>query len=136
MKTIIAGSRSATERDVTAAVDDCPFAADISEVICGCCTGADRHGWQWARNNNLPVRYFPAWPDQYDWADEVKTKGEVIVYPNGCYIKGKASGIFRNIAMSQYGEALIAVPAESSRGTIHMIDIAKKRKLQVSVWKI
>lgn len=41
MKTIIAGSRSATAHDVSMAMNDCPFLHEITEVVSGCAFPAD-----------------------------------------------------------------------------------------------
>ncbi len=134
MKTIIAGSRTLDLRHVKAAMDVCPF--DVAEVVCGCCKGIDRNGWFWAQLNRKPVIYFPAWQDQYDWAVEHKAEDEVIVYPDGGYKRDKGNGYARNSAMADYAEALVAIPSAESRGTVHMIELAKKKGLLVFEWRV
>lgn len=111
MKVIIAGSRNIEDYDVVElAVLQSKF-EDITEVVSGCARGVDFLGEQWALNNNIPIRSFPA-----EW---------------GLY--GKSAGYIRNGKMAQYADALIAVWDGKSRGTKHMIDLAKERNLLVYV---
>jgi hypothetical protein len=110
MRTIIAGSRSVQSiREIEAAVAGSGFA--LSEVVSGCARGADRLGERYARDRGLPVRRFPA-----DWGG-----------------LGRMAGVVRNHAMARYADALIAVWDGSSRGTGHMIRVARKRGLRVYV---
>ena len=85
---------------------------DIS-VVCGMARGADTLGEQYAKENGYEVHYFPADWDKY----------------------GKAAGYIRNEEMAENADALVAFWNGSSRGTKHMIDIAKKHKLMVRVKK-
>ncbi len=133
MKTIIAGSRTLDLRHVKSAMAACPF--EITEVVCGCCKGIDRNGWFWAQLNRKPVIYFPAWDDQNEWAQDTKQDDEIIVYPDGGYGRGLGNGYVRNSAMAHYADALVAIPSDESRGTIHMIDLAKKKGLLVFEWR-
>jgi hypothetical protein len=83
----------------------------ITEVVSGTARGADRTGEQWASENNVPVKRFPA-----DWDKH-----------------GKRAGYLRNADMAEYAEALVAFWDGQSRGTKHMIDLAEKAGLRVSV---
>lgn len=103
MKTIIAGSRGASYKDVLAAVQACPFKDQITQVISGTARGADQHGEQIARNNGWPLLRMPA-----NWNAH-----------------GRRAGYLRNVDMADAAEALIAVWDGESKGTKHMIDIAK-----------
>jgi hypothetical protein len=113
MKTIIAGSREITDiNDVLQAI---AWAKEegftISEVISGTARGVDKLGEEYARRNNLPVIRFPANWDKY----------------------GKSAGYRRNATMANFAQALIAVWDGKSRGTMHMIDLARAKGLRVFV---
>ena len=111
MKVIIAGSRDCTDMKILLeAIDESKF--NISEVISGGARGADALGETWAKNNNIPLKIFPA-----DWNI------------------GKSAGYIRNKQMAEYGNALIALWNGESKGTNHMIEIAKNLNLKVYVKK-
>ena len=112
MKTIIAGSRGYTEyRIVEACVDIVKI--DITEVVSGTARGVDQLGEFWAKEHEVPVKEFPADWDQF----------------------GKSAGYKRNKQMAEYADALIAIWDGESRGTKHMIDLAKELELKVFVFK-
>ena len=81
------------------------------EIVSGNARGADKLGERYAKEHNLPVRLFPANWDKY----------------------GKRAGYLRNQEMANYADVLIAFWDEKSKGTKHMIDIAKKQGLTVIV---
>ena len=113
MRVIIAGSRFITDYDlVVKAVKESGF--EITEVVCGAANGVDSLGERYAKENGIKLSYFYA-----DW------KG-----------LGKRAGHARNIQMGNYGEALIAVWDGESKGTKHMINYAKKKKLLVYIKNI
>jgi hypothetical protein len=113
MKTIIAGSREIQDyASVLSAIESSQFA--ISEVVCGMARGVDSLGMRWAIENKKPYKAFPA-----DW--------------NGL---GKKAGYLRNVDMANYAEALIAVWDGKSRGTNHMIDIARAKSLKVFIYEV
>lgn len=111
MKTIIAGSRTINNlRLLEKTIDESGF--EITEVVCGGARGVDDLGRKWAGNGNrIPVKLFPANWDLF----------------------GKSAGYKRNVEMAYYAEALIALWDGESRGTKHMIDIAKSKGLKVFV---
>ena len=113
MRVIIAGSRHFSGEDAYFAlkysIEKSGF--EITEVVCGGAAGIDSLGRRWAHENNIPVRMFPAL-----WR-----------------VHAKRAGMLRNIEMAEYGEALIAIPGESSRGTRHMITEARKRDLFIYI---
>lgn len=110
MKTIIAGSRTIVDyRLVEEAVKESGFG--ISCVICGLAKGVDRLGAEWATNNDIKVECFPANWEKY----------------------GRSAGALRNIEMAEAADALIAVWNGKSRGTKHMIYIAKEKGLNVHI---
>ena len=81
------------------------------EIVSGNARGADKLGERYAKEHNLPVKLFPANWDKY----------------------GKQAGYLRNQEMANYSDMLIAFWDEKSKGTKHMIDIAKKQDLTVIV---
>lgn len=111
MRTIIAGSRTISDlRLLEDVIKDSGFI--ITEVLCGGARGVDDLGRKWAGNGNLiPVKMFPANWEKY----------------------GKCAGIIRNIEMAKNADALIALWDGQSRGTQHMITVAKRRNLQIHV---
>lgn len=112
MKTIIAGSRGIVSPYVVAeAVRKSGFT--VTEVVSGTARGVDQLGEHWAQRQRIPVKPFPA-----DWDRH-----------------GRAAGYVRNQQMAQYADALIAIWDGVSRGTKHMIDIAKDKGLKVFVYQ-
>jgi len=110
MRTIIAGSRECSDkRELLAALVACGWTPTV--VISGAARGADRLGEVWAAELNVPCERFPA-----DWDAH-----------------GKAAGYRRNVQMADNAEALIALWDGASKGTKHMIDIAKRKGLRVHV---
>jgi hypothetical protein len=113
MKTIIAGSRDLIGftglAEVEKAISDSDF--DITEVVCGCAKGVDELGLIWGTNHDIPVKRFPAQWNKF----------------------GKSAGPQRNIEMARYANALIAVWDGRSKGTAHMIKVAKMQGLKVHV---
>ena len=111
MRTIIAGSRGITSLPlITEIIESSNI--PITEVICGGARGVDSLGRKWAGNGNrIPVKLFtPKW-DEF----------------------GKSAGYRRNLEMADNADALIAIWDGESRGTNHMINIAKERGLKVAV---
>lgn len=90
---------------------------DISEVviISGTARGADKLGELYAERTNLKIKRFPA-----DWNN-----------------LGKRAGYVRNTEMAKYAAkevgVLIAFWDGISKGTKHMIDLAKRYDLEVHV---
>lgn len=99
MKVIIAGSRILSDYSlVTQAMKRCGF--HVTEVVCGCATGIDRLGEQWARANNISVKEMPA-----NWDRD-----------------GKAAGPIRNREMAKYADAAVIIWDGKSAGTRNMVD--------------
>lgn len=112
MKTIIAGSRTLGQKEVTDAIAQALLSDKdwvITQVVCGCANGVDKAGEAWAREGNIPVRHFPA-----DWRRY-----------------GRGAGPIRNRLMAEYADALIAVWDGKSKGTLNMLHEAKKRGLKI-----
>jgi len=110
MKVIIAGSRDITSyKRIKIAIANSEFV--ISEVVSGNARGTDRLGERWARENNILCKRFPANWDKYN----------------------KQAGYLRNVKMADYADALIALWDGKSKGTKHMINIARRKNLLVYV---
>jgi len=107
MKVIIAGSRDIIDLTcVIEAVSRSGF--EITEVVSGTARGVDRLGELWAAQHNVPIKRFPA-----DWSI------------------GKSAGYKRNEQMADYAEAAIIIHDGKSKGSQHMLDIAKRKGLMV-----
>lgn len=112
MKTIIAGSRGIEHVDVVAfAVEQSGFV--ITEIASGMARGVDLAAVEYAHRMGIPLVPFPA-----DWDNE-----------------GRSAGFNRNVRMADWGDQLIAIWDGKSKGTKHMIDIAKKAGLRVFVYR-
>ena len=112
MKVIIAGAR--TFNDYNLLCQKCNHALSLQseiEIVSGTANGADKLGERYAIEKGYPIRQFPA-----DW-DKF----------------GKGAGYRRNEEMAKYADALIAFWDGKSKGTKHMIDLAKSYKLKVKV---
>lgn len=80
-------------------------------IVSGCAKGADTLAIKFAKENNFLLKKFPAEWDKY----------------------GKKAGFLRNQEMAKYSDALIAFWDGKSKGTKHMIDIARQEKLLTRV---
>jgi hypothetical protein len=110
MRTIVAGSREGIHYDdVLKAMETCSWTP--TEIVSGKARGVDTMGEQWAKENDVPIKEFPA-----DWDN-----------------LGRKAGTLRNCQMGDYADALVAVWDGSSRGTAHMIKYAKEKGLKVHV---
>jgi hypothetical protein len=83
------------------------------EVVSGTARGADSLGERYAEDNGLPIkRFIPDW-------DKL----------------GKAAGYRRNEDMAKYADGCIVFWDGKSKGTEHMINLAKKYEIDLSVVK-
>lgn len=110
---IIAGSRALAN---AALIERAVMASglQITEVVSGKAPGIDTLGEDWAASKGIPVQPFPA-----DW------------FPYGAF--NKFAGRQRNIEMSEYADALIAIWDGKSDGTKHMIESMRRLGKPVSV---
>lgn len=112
MRTIIAGSREINNYFlIKHALAKLPW--EITTVISGHARGPDKLGELWAKENNIPLEIYPA-----DWD----------------YF-GKRAGYIRNELMAQKAEALVAFWDGKSKGTEHMINIAKEYSLRTIIFR-
>lgn len=116
MRLIIAGSRSITDIEHVQQVMRFAVSAGccLIEVVSGCAPGVDQLGEQWAAQNGIPVRQFPA-----DWAR----------YP-------RRAGRMRNAEMANYADALVAIWDGASSGTRHMVQTMQALGKPVYIHKV
>lgn len=113
MRVIIAGSRTLGFNEVRQAmVNAITEGLKPTLIVSGTANGVDRAGELWAFKAGLPVIKYPA-----DWDN-----------------LGKRAGYVRNKIMSENADALVAVWDGRSKGTDHMIRLAKNKNLQVYVY--
>jgi len=112
MKVIIAGSRGFKDYALLKqTMNDLDY--DVTQVISGTARGADELGEKWAKENNIPVKQYPA-----DWAQH-----------------GRKAGYVRNMEMVLIADGLVAFWDGKSRGTSHTINLAKQKNIPVKVVK-
>ena len=112
-KVIIAGSRGFSNYDLLKSKMDY-FLSNITDeiqIVSGTARGADQLGERYAAEQGYSIQRFPA-----DWEHE-----------------GKSAGYKRNVKMAEYADALVAFWDGRSRGTGHMISLARMRNLQVRI---
>ena len=115
---IVAGSRNVTSYSHIAGHLDLLFAKwdaakpglDV-EIVSGTARGVDQLGEKYAASNDLECKKFPADWDRF----------------------GKSAGYKRNEQMAEYADALVAFWDGCSRGTRHMINLAKAAGISVSI---
>lgn len=112
MRVIIAGSRNFDDYQLLKDICDKKLINQKEiEIVSGTANGADKLGEKYAEEKGYCIKKFPA-----DW----KTYG-------------KRAGFIRNEEMAKYSEALIAFWDGESKGTKHMIELAKKYKLKIHI---
>ena len=110
VRLIVAGGRDFSDYGrlkaaMAEALGDLPL--DQLEVVSGAARGADRLGEQWAQENGVVLRQFPA-----DWNRN-----------------GRSAGFRRNEEMADYADAVLVMPG--GNGTDHMARIAAERGMTV-----
>jgi len=115
-KVIVAGGREFTDYARLSSYLDLLLQMKIDEgitisIISGTARGADQLGERYALERNIDLLRMPA-----QWNTH-----------------GKSAGYKRNAAMAEEGDALVACWDGESRGTLHMINIAKKAGLPTRV---
>ena len=106
MKTIIAGSRNIkdSKAEIFDALTIYFYGKRPLEVVSGCARGVDTYGEEWAKENGVTVKRFPANWDKH----------------------GKKAGYLRNLEMGNYADEAIIFWDGESPGTRNMIEIMKK----------
>jgi hypothetical protein len=106
MKTIIAGGRDYLLQDDDVSKLD-SIKDQITQVVSGAAKGVDACGELWARQNNIPIKMFPA-----DWKSY-----------------GKKAGYLRNKQMAEYADACVLFCG--GKGTQMMFDLATEYGLKI-----
>lgn len=110
MKLIVAGSRNLTDIELfnssMAKFLERHPNTQIDEIVSGAAKGPDSNAILYAKENNIPVKEFPADRNKY----------------------GKKAGPIRNEQMAEYADGLLAIWDGKSSGTRNMIDNMKKAK--------
>ena len=113
-KIIIAGGRDFADYDLLKRKLDRIISEKSSlfaiEIVTGKAKGADALGEQYAYERHYGIKEFPA-----DWTT------------------GKSAGFIRNGKMAEYADACICFWDGQSKGTKHMIGLAKSHGLQLRV---
>ncbi|MCD0166806.1 DUF2493 domain-containing protein [Deinococcus sp. 12RED42] len=81
-----------------------------TEIVSGAAPGADALGEEWAQENAVPVRRFPA-----DWGAH-----------------GRRAGPLRNAQLASHADGCIALPG--ARGTADMVRQARAAGIPVLLW--
>ena len=111
-KVIIAGGREFDNYEELCKVADFKLSEKSEiEVVSGTAKGADQLGEKYAKERGYALKQFPA-----DWNRF-----------------GLSAGYKRNEDMAIYADALIAFWDGKSKGTKHMIELARKHKIMIKV---
>jgi hypothetical protein len=113
-KVIVAGSRDFSDYKLLKSTLDKLFSqrTDI-EIVSGMARGADSLAVKYAKKNHYPMSKFPA-----NWKTE-----------------GTHAGFTRNKLMARYADACVCFWDGKSKGTCHMILIARNQNLQLRIIK-
>ncbi len=112
MRLIIAGGRDFKDDELMGTKLELILGDELPDVVlCGMAAGADSLGYVWANANHVEVHEFPAEWDKF----------------------GKSAGYRRNEIMALNATHLIAFYDGESKGTRHMIDLARKEGLDVRI---
>jgi len=112
MKVIIAGGRDFKDYEYLSTCCDKYLSKQTEiEIVSGAANGADKLGERYAKEKGYPIS-----SHQADW-DRYK----------------KSAGYIRNKEMAEYADALIAFWDGKSKGTKHMIDLARELGLKVRI---
>jgi len=115
-RVIVAGGRNFTDYEkVKSVLDEFRKNNDDIEIVCGCAKGADSLGDRYAKEHNIPVKYFPA-----DWD-----------------ANGRAAGPIRNSEMLKYAGKdgyLVAFWDGKSRGTKDIVSKAEKNGMAIKIF--
>lgn len=98
------------------------FHRDNIIEVCGMARGADTLGKRWAKENDITVARFPA-----NWDKNGKTAGIKRNIKMGVF----AAGEFAAVNDEKPLGILVAFWDGKSKGTAHMIEVAKKKNLDI-----
>lgn len=112
MRVIVAGTRTFKDYELLRSKLD-EFLKDIEdiEIVSGSARGADALGERYAKEKGYKITRFPA-----DWNRF-----------------GKSAGYIRNEEMAKYADKCVVFWDGVSRGSFHMINLAKKYNLELHI---
>ncbi len=115
MKVIIAGSREFKDYEFLKQKLDylLQYVKDEIEIVSGTANGADRLGERYAIERGYRIAHFPA-----DWNQ----------FP-------RVAGFMRNEDMAKYANACVVFWKNKSKGSGHMISMAKKYNIKLRVYE-
>jgi hypothetical protein len=114
MKVVISGSRTCNDKElIYKTLNESKF--EITELISGGAQGVDLIGEEWARSKNIPIKCYK---------------------PHYAIENPRYAPLLRNADMAQYGDALIAIWKDNSRGTKHMISCMEKLNKPMEIIKV
>jgi hypothetical protein len=130
MKVIIAGGRDFKDYEkLKKAIEQSGW--DITEVVSGCAPGADKLGERWAKENEVPVKPFPA-----EW-DNLKAEGARIKVNKWGKKYNANAGHDRNEQMAVYvGKDGGLIAMDGGSGTNDMKKRAKKHKVPIHEYQM
>ena len=112
IKVIIAGGREFKDYKLLCKICDLKLRnKDDVEIVSGTARGTDQLGEKYAKERKYILKEFPANWDEF----------------------GKSAGYIRNKQMAEYADALICFWDGKSKGTKHMIDLARKYNLKIRI---
>jgi predicted Rossmann fold nucleotide-binding protein DprA/Smf involved in DNA uptake len=112
MRVIIAGGRNFNDYErLKSSCDKILSNQNDIQIVSGNAKGADELGERYANEKGYGLNVYPAEWEKY----------------------GKSAGYKRNVQMAENADALIAFWDGKSKGTKHMIDIAKNLNLLVRI---
>lgn len=114
LRLIVAGSRGFNDYELLKRKLDYVLRNRVDEritIVSGTAKGADQLGEQYAKERGYALMRYPA-----DWDKH-----------------GKSAGYIRNKEMAKNADGLIAFWDGKSRGTKHMIDLAREQGLKVII---
>lgn len=113
-KVVVAGGRKFNDYELLKYTLDhllCNKSQEDMIIVSGTASGADSLGERYGREMGFEIKQFPANWDEF----------------------GKSAGYIRNEEMAKYSDAVVVFWDGESKGSKHMIDLAKKHKKQVRV---
>lgn len=114
MRLIVAGSRSIKSYKLIRETLDrllVRYYSSEIEIVCGECYGPDLLGKKYALAKRIQIKSFPADWDNY----------------------GRSAGFRRNEEMAKYATHCVCFWDERSKGTLHMINLAKQYGIKLKV---
>lgn len=129
MKVCICGPRDYTDyTTLLKAIKKFGYA--ITEVVSGCANGVDSLGERYARENNIPIKRFPA-----DW-NNLKQPGAIIKKNKAGERYNANAGFYRSVEMVKYADAVLAIKKGFTPGTAFTISACERANKNLFVYDV